>query len=168
MFSPVSAFPRSPEHPKNSWRLMCCNAILRGAEVLGFVGWNVLKEGESKNKGKGFHSFASQAARKPAEREWNSETERRTAAAPARLVHSSCGGTTGRGGGGCVPVPPHLERYLRGPQLLISPRYCGCHSRFCARQSLHPSLLNEFLPLRRATREVSRKAGPEVKAHLRA
>lgn len=71
-------------------------------------------------------------------------------------------------GGGCVPVPPHLERYLRGPQLLISPRYCGCHSRFCARQSLHPSLLNEFLPLRRATREVSRKAGPEVKAHLRA
>lgn len=107
LFSPVSAFPRSPEHPKNSWRLMCCNAILRGAEVLGFVGWNVLKEGESKNKGKGFHSFASQAARKPAEREWNSETERRTAAAPARLVHSSCGGRAGRGGGG-ASLCPHI------------------------------------------------------------
>lgn len=129
--------------------------------MLDLEGWKVLREGGSKNKGKGSHSVAYRAAHEATWLEGNSEGQEATAAwAPT----GAGGGLTGtrdslRPQTWAGPLPP--AGVLARAEASHQPTCLQLLFPFlCLAQPSHPFLLNEFLPLCLAAHEASIKAEP--------
>lgn len=111
--------------------------ILRGAEVLDFVGWNVLEEGGSKKEEKSFHGLLTMWHISQRWWEQNSEIQESTLPFPPALHTAGMAGRTRRERENPSPlelvlVPHKSGKPMLGQGLLMVHLHGSCGPHFCA------------------------------------